>query len=820
MSSTGVYRCCDDERRDLVRAQSALNGIDFLEVVDHDEPVLANRQRFLRIHFVNSPPPAAPALPATLKDLIVIDGGERIRNIVVKDATYDGDVLVVEVVARGDFSPYTLRLVQPTTRTPLAGIDPPLSTIDFSFKVECESDFDCRVPANCPPDSDPTPRIDYLARDYGSFRRLMLDRISLLVPGWRERTAADLGVTLVELLAYVADRLAYEQDAIATEAYLGTARRRTSVRRHARLVDYLLRDGCNARVFVHVNVGSPVTLPLQTQFLTRLDGVDKRIEPGAAQREALARGPLVFESMVETNLEPDQNLLTFYTWGSRDCCLECGATSATLLKLPKVSAGDFLLFGEVLGPRTGSAADADRTHRHVVRLTRAAKSVDTLTGTPITEIEWDEADALPFPLCISATIRDADGAPLFLSNVTIAVGNLVIADHGESVPDVLGVVPEPRLFRPPAASGDFCEPAGAVAVLPRFSPRLHFAPLTQSAPLDPTSAHSVLHWPMDDVLPSIALFSPDGIGLRNWEPRHDLLESESDKPHFVADVEDDGFATIRFGDGDYGLRPSSGTPFTATYRIGNGIAGNLGPDSLTHIVSSNTDVNFAWNPLGGTGGVEPEAIEHARRAAPAAFRNTRERAVTEADYAEVTERHPAVDRAAATFRWTGSWFTVFDSVDRPGGLEVDDAFRELIRAHVERYRVIGKDVEVLSPLFVSMEIALSVCVRPGHFRAEVESELRDLFTAGVRRDGRPGFFHPDNFTFGEPVIMSRVIAAAANVEGVDAVVVDRFRRQGQPRTDARDTGVLSLGRLEIARLENNRSFPEHGSLTLTMRGGV
>jgi hypothetical protein len=836
IGSTGVYRCCDDARRDLVRAQSALNGIDYLEVVDHDEPVLSKRQRFLRINFVNTPPPAAP-IGATLKDIVLIEGGERIRDIVVADAKYVGNVLVVEVVARGDFSPYTLRLVNPATRSTLTGIDPPLSTIEFSFKVECESDFDCRVPSSCPLDSEPSPPIDYLARDYSTFRRLMLDRISVLVPGWRERTPADLGVTLVELLAYVADRLSYQQDAIATEAYLGTARLRTSVRRHVRLVDYMLRDGCNARVFVHVNVTAAMTLLAGTQFLTRLDGIAKRIDPGPKRLEALARGPLVFESMADAALDPDQNNLSFYTWGSMNCCLSRGATSATLVGHPKltpnalawagqdvdvdvVAAKVFLIFGEIISPRTGNFADADRMRRHVVRLTRVTKTRDELTGALITEIEWAEDDALPFPFCISATIRDQDGNPLPLQNVSIALGNVVIADHGQSVPpESLGSVPEPSLFRPPAEGGDWCEQGGDVAVTPRFHPRLQVAPLTHVAPLDLTSAHSVLHWDIEDVLPSIVLISPDGAGTRDWEVRHDLLESGPDKPHFVADVEDDGFATIRFGDDDYGLRPASGTAFTARYRVGNGASGNLGPNSLTHVVHANTNIVFVWNPLSGSGGVEPETLEHARRSAPVAFR-VQERAVTEADYAEVTERHRAVDRAAATFLWTGSWRTVFLSVDRPGGLEVDDAFRGEIRAHVEKYRVIGKDLEVLSPLFVSLEVELTVCVRAGHFRAEVETELRDLFTSGMRSNGQPGFFHPDNFTFGDPVIVSRIVAAAAAVEGVDAVVVDRFRRQGQPGTDAIATGVLELGRLEIARLENSRDFPEHGSLKLTMRGGV
>ena len=48
----------------------------------------------------------------------------------------------------------------------------------------------------------------------------MLDRMAVLAPDWSERNPADLGVALVELLAYVGDSLSYQQDAVATEAYL------------------------------------------------------------------------------------------------------------------------------------------------------------------------------------------------------------------------------------------------------------------------------------------------------------------------------------------------------------------------------------------------------------------------------------------------------------------------------------------------------------------------------------------------------------------------------------------------------------------------
>ena len=83
----------------------------------------------------------------------------------------------------GDFSIYTLRLVRSANDPqPPDKIDPMFAAIDFSFKVECPTDFDCQPQCVCPPAVRVEPEIDYLAKDYASFRRLMLDRMALLMP--------------------------------------------------------------------------------------------------------------------------------------------------------------------------------------------------------------------------------------------------------------------------------------------------------------------------------------------------------------------------------------------------------------------------------------------------------------------------------------------------------------------------------------------------------------------------------------------------------------------------------------------------------------
>jgi hypothetical protein len=89
----------------------------------------------------------------------------------------------------------------------------------------------------------------------------------------------------------------------------------------------------------------------------------------------------------------------------------------------------------------------------------------------------------------------------------------------------------------------------------------------------------------------------------------------------------------------------------------------------------------------------------------------------------------------------------------------------------------------------------------------------------VRGDGSLGLFHPDRFTFGSPVYLSAIVAAAQGVEGVQSVTAQAFQRQRDDASSALDTGVLPMGRLEIAQLDNDPSFPEHGVLELTFGGG-
>lgn len=933
--------CKIDARRDAVRAAQNLYGLDYLEV--------SQSQLDLRVTFLGK----APAKIESAN--IVIEGGQRITGIRVKDLRVFriddpdlDDYMVVSVDRPGDFSTYTLRVVEADENglpilqgdgqaedrfVVLAGFDPRYASLDFTFKASCPSDLDCADTPVCPPPVRVEPEINYLAKDYASFRQLILDRLALIMPDWQERHIPDIGIALVEVLAYVGDYLSYNQDAVATEAYLDTARQRISVRRHARLVDYLMHEGCNARTWVCISTDTDWLLdPKLAYFVSGLSGGEdnarmvspeelSKLPANSYEVFEVFRQPGELKSAKSISLFVDHSEIHFYTWGDEDCCLPRGATSATLIGAwsapPDLTAGkkvqpdagnepnpkpqcqlhpqigDILVFEEILGPRTGIPAHADPAHRHAVRLTAVTPGVDSLYGQPIVDIEWGAEDALPFSLCISSTSQAPTCANL--QNVSVARGNVILVDHGQTRTDSPdpGVVGRKTSIAP--CPGE-CQPAEVSAIPELYRPQLPSKPLTFTQPYDSSSPASralmqdprqALPWILLDSIPpapdySVPLFvfddiahpgsiakrlrnpnpldtaalvlsaflSPetrkkladwDGIHalednkgnlgqalhdelellLESWMPRADLLQSSATDRHFVVEMDDDGWAHLRFGDGDLGEMPGAASAFRATYRVGNGPSGNVGAEAISYIVTDQAKgVNLRpRNPFAAQSGLAAESLAEVKLFAPGAFRKKLERAITSNDYASIAARNPKLQRAGASLRWNGSWYEEVVAIDPLGTESVSAGLLTEISNNLYPFRRMGHDLVVAPAKYVPLKITIRVCVLPHYLRGHVEAELLDVL--GNRRlpDGRLGFFHPDNLSFGEGVDLSRLIAVAQGVKGVESVEVAEFHRLFEPPNREIENGILPLGPFEIAQLDNDPTYPEHGVLSLLMRGG-
>jgi hypothetical protein len=914
--------CQDSERREMVLSDAYYNGIDYIEV----SSASLSAQRFIHVYFLKAD--HIDDLDGR-PDRFDVKGGVRITGLKVLSASRQDDHIVVEVDQAGDFSRYTLSIQ--------AGwMDPRFNAIPFSFKAGCPSDFDCREGNVCPPEQLSAPAIDYMAKDYASFRQALLDLIPVLAPQWKERNPSDLGIALVELLAYAGDNLSYYQDSVANEAYLETALQRISVRRHSRLVDYCMHDGASARAFVQIDSATPGVVPAGTPVLSRISIPVGKAVPGVVisySDRALARdaADATFETVKAAYIHPDLSEIQIYAWGDRSCCLPRATTqlelegnltsqfspdhfsdapslagklrdhtdkvsayissqmdpstqtllagytdgnpvatnlstaliaelnslladrsfytqdrfqgislgdyikqfagenprgddlarlnrllleaaySGEIVVSPKLGAGDYLFFEEILGPQTGIAADADPTHRQIVRLTKAICGQDPLCKKEISYVEWNPLDALKFSLCLTAETDAGYKA------ISVARGNQILADHGKRIEGEEYIFPESSLAESQRLAHRFSLQEGPLSFrvsLPDDSSQL--SPAAELSDVDP-------HQALSQVL-KLKVVDADGISSDDWEPVVHLLESDESAHDFAVETDNDGRALIRFGDGAYGEAPPDDATVTVDYRVGVGRSGNVGAETFAHVISpySSTgwpDVTGVRNPLPAWGGIDPEPIIEVRQKAPAAFQTNTLRAVTEADYTRLASLHPELQSAVATFRWTGSWHTVFITIDPLDRSEVDETLEERVRQWMIRYTQTGYDLEIDPPVYVPLEIELDVCVDPGHFRGDVKETLLYALDNRLHASGENGFFHSNNFTFGQALYLSRLYAAVEAVEGVDSAEVKVFKRFSKLPNKEIEQGYIPMGRLEIARLDNDPSLPENGVLRLNLAGG-
>lgn len=838
-----IYFCSQKNRRALVLQDPKLNGIDYLEVSDKP-PGCDNR---LMVTLLKDGRGVALG-PAQIK----ITGGGPKSQVSVAAVAPPTDAaprtFIVDLNQTGDFSPYTFSFVSdPSTGDPPSGFDPQLSTLTLSFKAGCPTVGDCLPTQCCPPNTAPEPDINYLAKDFGSFRQTMLDRLAVLTPSWTETHASDIGMALVELLAYAADHLSYQQDAVGTEAYIATARSRISLRRHAKLVDYRVDEGCNARTWVYLEVEKGydnVAITAGTLLFPMVPGLPTSISPGTIDpsqiaceagllpptaAELLRKSSIVFATMQDATLYQEQNQMQFYTWGDTNCCLANGATKATLAgAFPSLTPGSVLIFEEIKGPGTGDPADADPRRRWAVRLTGVQTTdhngnplVDPLNGQLVTRIAWAPEDAPPFPICISAT--NLENASILISPVSVARGNLVPADHGmwqcwEDLGEVQAPPAEPIL-----ATNCQCNTLTSLpAPRPRYFPQLSKSPVTFALTVDktvppPPASQFLVPGPDVSTQPSAQIEVEDDQG-QAWTVLDNLLSSDDSQRVCVLEIEKDGTAFLRFGDGQYGLAPEKGMKFQARYRVGNGTAGNIGHDTLAHILTNVQGVAAVRNPLPGAGGVDPETMDHIRQQAPFAFRSQL-RAVTEDDYGVMAAQDPAIREARGTLRWTGSWYTAFVSLDARAEEIPDADLVARITTRLNLLRMAGVDLVVEGAVIVGLYVEMRICVDPGFFLSDVRNALLQLFTTGNQCTGRPGILNPDNFSFGQTIYSSPLIAAAQSIEGVTSAVLRAFQRMDNPSIDGVAQGYLTMGRLEIARCDNDPNRLDHGVLDFRMEGG-
>ena len=803
-----------DRRQLLLAAGAPFNGIDYVYV--------APSQTALLVHFLN----AVPVRGHLYGQQAAITGGDVVTSITINpiDETADWSadstgrpVLTLTVAAPGDFSTYRLTIFSDQ-------LDPFFDSVSFSFKANLPTTLDgATPPPGGPPPAAEQIRIDYLAKDFTSFRQALSEFSALRYPAWVERSEADLGVVLMEVLAAMADELSYYQDRVAAEATIQTATQRLSAVRHARLVDYEPAPATVATTVLQLDVADPPASspPLEapatrwtidTPLLVRALGAD-----GSAtdfEIEDPATG-LASPGRFTVDTRWNRGRLVPYYLDDSQRRLLAGSTAFYVL-----GQGHGLCPGQQLLLDSLAAGGADPPVRELVTVAAANETYDLLTS-----------EGSPPPLALTKISLQAPTASDHDLYDTAVAGNIVPAVQGLRQSETF-VIPDPAMPTPgpvvvraaanwtwqdPRPDCRYCLSSGPLAWLPTATqeedtsvPAQPEILLSAIAPGGGTSAWAFKRWLLGAV-PTDQVFT---LTPEQYSP---VLTSNGAT---WFDYDGDGGTTIRFGDGTFGLTPPPGTVFTVVYRVGGGAAGNVPADAITNVPRGQTQASViasCTNPFPATGGADAETLTQVRDRAPQKFRAEPLRVVAAGDYAAAARSLPWVQQAGTTFRWTGSWLTALTSANPAGSEQPTIAQLESLTQLLDQQRLAGHESYVLPPSYVSIDLQITVRGQAAYFASDVAAAVIAALQPGSGPGGGAGFFDHSRWDFGQPLESSALLAAIQSCPGVAGVYQVQYRRSGAAGW-APLPGTLSVAADQILRVDNDPSRPQAGSLQVTVEG--
>jgi hypothetical protein len=856
---------------------NAPNGIKTVRVsVDNAQNEAKLEVHFFNLNYLAAIVAAYAANRSLARQFFPISGGSRLRagsasgqvqvdsspapapaSIAMPDAAKP--VLILTVKPIGDYSTYSLEV---RSSIPDAIFDPLFAEISFKFRPGCFN-TNCAPEWETSPPPLPEPEIDYLAKDYGSFRQTMIAAMMERVPQWEPTSEADLDMVLADLFSVAADELSDYQDRVMNEAYLAAARKRVSLARHARLMDYHIHQGNQASSWLALEIDHP-SAPQSFQLTEGLKvWVNESEEASVGGKKEL---PAVFISRHEDAVSVHQylNSIGLYTWSDTITTLKAGSIRADLKLYQTLYPGDastpvdittraaaeeirdllraqevkYLLIQEHLNPKTGLQIGRNPSKRQLLRLLPGDDGAEALHDPVKNEwlvrVRWEKTDALRQDYCftVDCPVDNPGTAIGAVNNVSLFHGNLVEVFHGsqkttlfkdEGVPLDFTNPDKPLQFH--YERNPYGEPArwGVICRLPE-----KFLAYKNTEPGGDTPPVSTLQ--VDVLVNNVP---------STWDEVPSLIysnDSAESGDHFVVETDENRRSLIRFGNGKNGMELPDGAEVSCTYQYGEPLEGNVGADMISNFDAAKLIADFGinlracWNPFDVTNGREPEPAAEIIRRVPESYRQNQLRAVTLQDYVARAEQVEGVARAAARYAWTGSWRTVRLTINPAGTGELSYKLRKKVEAYLNAVRLIGEDLEIRPPIFVPLEINVILCAMPDVWPDDIKFILEQEFSDGWTPDGRKGFFHPDLWTFGQPLYASQIIGHAMKVKGVEHVVAQkkgpgsagtsisvRIKRRNGPFEPVESLTQVAYN--EIIQVQNDPDHVERGGITFEVKGG-
>ena len=254
-----------------------------------------------------------------------------------------------------------------------------------------------------------------------------------------------------------------------------------------------------------------------------------------------------------------------------------------------------------------------------------------------------------------------------------------------------------------------------------------------------------------------------------WTRVDSFVSSSGVDQDYLVEVNEDNIYSVVFGDGTFGMIPVRGpNNIRATYRMGGGVIGNVGAETILELISSVSYIDSVSNADAASGGTDSETIDHARLFAPGAMK-TLERIVTTTDIEYITDSYVSTEFGAVAKSKAAEvgGLTVSVMVVPASGGYPSPAFKSELQAYLTARKMVGASLQVIDPTYRPVDITADIWILADYLPASVLAAVRQALIAHLSptyQDPSSGLY-PNNF--GRNVYISDLYRIIDSTDGVD-----------------------------------------------------
>lgn len=255
-----------------------------------------------------------------------------------------------------------------------------------------------------------------------------------------------------------------------------------------------------------------------------------------------------------------------------------------------------------------------------------------------------------------------------------------------------------------------------------------------------------------------------------WILVNTFAYSSSRDKVFKVEVDEQLRPYIKFGDGQFGMKPEYNATVQASYSLTYGSAGNIATNNFTtvpqniQIIDSKITIN---NVIPATGGSDYETFNMLKNHIPLSIK-TLGVAITKEDFEAIAKMVGGVDKAYANYV-CGRYVEIYITPD--GGGEASSALLDSVEKTISKSKVITTSIEVLSTHKSQVFLDMTITGKKSFKSNDISNQVKKALTTA---------YDYNNSDINKPVRLSDIYALVDNQSMVDYLTINRLYQLPYP----------------------------------------